>query len=1149
MPPPASRPDPESSAPDAATLFERFLDAIEAGDEPDFAALLAEHPEQAAALSLLHERWERLDTAMDQLMPAALAEESYFHALMSARESLGPAPALQRRHAGEVLGDYRLLRRLGGGAMGEVWEAEQLSLRRRVAFKLLRPEQASAERAHQLAEEARAGGCLDHPGIVTVYAAGEIEGVPYIAQQLVGDGLTLADVLTHLRRRETRRPQHDRRMARLLLDVASAMQAAHAAGILHRDLKPSNILIGTDDRPRVSDFGLAVALHDLPAGHPGLVGTCAYMSPEQASGSEGAIDRRSDVFSLGAVLYEALTLQRAFPGEAAVDVLRRVVEEVPPDARKLQPTLPADLAVICSKALEKRRADRYQDMAALADDLRRFLAHEPIRAAPPGALGRLRRWVVRHPAWSTAASLGSLLLLLVSLALLREVDLRLTAERASSRADQSAESARATATIARVREQGALLASYIANVHAAALNLERGEPIEARLRLASCPSELRGWEWDHLALRADTSRLHLQRHDAPVSSLAVTPDGGLVFSAALDGTLGLWDGRSGRRLHTFGSPEERGRARSAVRSVAISADGWTLLSGGDDGLVHVWDPTDGQERLWDTTEGQESLVLMGHRAGVAAVGCSGDGTLVVSGSDDGIVHVTDLRADEMYELVAPRGSAVRSLAVSADGRRFAVGTRSGSVGLWDAASGQSLLEFVSVGLGEARVALDATGSQLFIADVSGRVRCYPIEAAPSAVRAGEPQAPEAALVDARSSADEVGEQPAAVDPVETIEGPGGPVDALACDAAGDVLLVAAGGRVLLVDRAGHRRALPTGVGGAVTAVALSADGRCLLAGADDGDTCLWDVGLAGARELVLTSGVRPAPTCLALADGGRTIVCAALQRPEISVYDGSGTLRRLLHGHMAGISDVAVSADGRRVASASYDGVVRLWDGESGSPLGLVGGHVAGATALDLTSDGAWLASGDPLGQVRVWRWPAQDVTVRTAPGLQRVTQVAIAPDGRRVVAGDERGTVVLWEGADPARVLRRGPGFDDGLLALSRHGEVLVRAGARDDSFARWDFASGQHWSARLGVREGLAALSLAPDGRRLFGASWRDSLVRVWDVDSARPLAFLAGHEGHVTAAAISPDGSRLVTAGSDGVLRAWETAASLAGAGSSR
>ena len=310
---------------------------------------------------------------------------------------------------GGVVGDFRLVQEIGRGGMGTVWEAEQISIGRSVALKILHPHYClTSAGLLRFQREAAAAGRIDHSGVVTVYAIGESEGVHYIAQQLVGDGQSLADWIGELRESGETLPEDYRKAARIIAEVAGAVEAAHREGVIHRDLKPGNILLGPDGKPRVGDFGLASV-----AGNPALSrtgdfqGTLAYMSPEQAASRRMGIDERTDIFSLGATLYEALAGVRPFEGDSPQQIVRKILQEEPADPRRYRSRIPRDLAVICLRAMEKRPENRFACMDELAADLLRFLNGESIRSVPPGWPVRAARWCRRHP-WPTAAAVLTL---------------------------------------------------------------------------------------------------------------------------------------------------------------------------------------------------------------------------------------------------------------------------------------------------------------------------------------------------------------------------------------------------------------------------------------------------------------------------------------------------------------------------------------------------------------------------------------------------------------------------------------------------------------------------------------------------------------------------------------------------------------------
>ena len=400
--------DSDTPPPDAETIY---AEASSAGGEVDIEALCALHPASAAALRRLHAQHRRYAALVAP--PPEDDPGSLFHRAQGVVE-LQPDQS-RRFQAGETVGDFRLVRFLGRGGMGQVWEAEQSGLRRRVALKFLLGGRIDKRTVDYFLREARAGGRVQHPNVVGTIACGTTEGVEWIAQELVPGSRTLRDAIEDFRRDSSLPANYWRGVARLVEQVARGMQAAHEAGVVHRDLKPQNILVDDRDRPRIADFGLARVADETVLSKSGdVVGTWHYMSPEQASGRRGGVDHRSDVFSLGTVLYELLTLERPFNGDNEAMVAERIALWDPPDPRKLRSQCPRDLAVVALHALEKRPSARYQSMAEFAEDLRRFAADEPVRARPSSAWERSRKWARRNPAASMGMLVGAVALAAVS---------------------------------------------------------------------------------------------------------------------------------------------------------------------------------------------------------------------------------------------------------------------------------------------------------------------------------------------------------------------------------------------------------------------------------------------------------------------------------------------------------------------------------------------------------------------------------------------------------------------------------------------------------------------------------------------------------------------------------------------------------------
>jgi len=391
------RPTPED-------LLGTFLEAHPTPSPAEVEALCTEHPDHASDLRRL------LKQAAPQ-QPATDQTATLFH------PKIAPVPASSGPWSitpGKTLGDFTLIQRLGRGGMGEVWEAQQKSLGRKVALKLLLPERVDQKGLDFFAREARAGGRLAHPGIISVFGTGETDGLHWISMELIEDACDLRHSLEEIRE-ETELPEdYYSQVAQFTAEVADALEAAHASHVIHRDLKPGNIMVTPDEHPKVADFGLAKLVDENSLSVAGdVAGTYFYMSPEQVATKRAGLDHRTDIFSLGVVLYEMLTLVRPFEGDTTEQVAQKILWEEAPSPTTIRSRVPRDLAVICGKAMEKDPGRRYQTMGELAADLRRHLANEPILAKPSGPLVRLQKWVRRNPTKSTALGLLAVALVVV----------------------------------------------------------------------------------------------------------------------------------------------------------------------------------------------------------------------------------------------------------------------------------------------------------------------------------------------------------------------------------------------------------------------------------------------------------------------------------------------------------------------------------------------------------------------------------------------------------------------------------------------------------------------------------------------------------------------------------------------------------------
>jgi tetratricopeptide (TPR) repeat protein len=392
-------------------VADEFLSRQKRGENPDVEEFVARYPHAAAIL--------RNVLASLRLIDQSVVIEN------------GEADAEAARQPQE-LGDFRIVREVGRGGMGIVYEAEQLSLGRKVALKVL-PLAATLDprRLQRFHNEARAAACLHHNHIVPVFSVGSDRGVHFYAMQLI-EGWTLDAVIRDARPPEgeptvpakaesapstapaaalsTVTPRRDaayfRKVAELGAQAAEALDYAHQMGVIHRDVKPSNLMLDGRGQLWVTDFGLAQLQTDAgPTLTGDLVGTLRYMSPEQALAQRVPVDQRTDVYSLGATLYELLTLRPVFLGEDRQELLRQIAFDEPTPPRRLDRAIPAELETIVRKALEKSPQDRYATAQELADDLRRFLEDKPIRARRPSWRQVALKWARRHRpvVWAAAA--------------------------------------------------------------------------------------------------------------------------------------------------------------------------------------------------------------------------------------------------------------------------------------------------------------------------------------------------------------------------------------------------------------------------------------------------------------------------------------------------------------------------------------------------------------------------------------------------------------------------------------------------------------------------------------------------------------------------------------------------------------------------
>lgn len=1086
-------------------LNDNELERIARGDEDE----LAKHEKHLNSCSECRARLEDEKLFADVQVAIAHVEDK-----------AEPTEEVLQIDGGPIAG-YRILSEIHRGGQGVVYKAIQENTNRIVALKILLQGAFASQRQRQRFErEIDVAASLKHPNIVTVYDSGVSHNRHYFAMEYV-EGKPLESQILRVSKEGSSRSSKERKEERrhlleMFQRICEAVAHAHQRGIIHRDLKPSNIRLEEDGEPRILDFGLAKLAFTANAEDQAFqtregefLGTLAYASPEQTTGDPDAVDIRSDVYSLGMILYELLAGQRPYPVEGDLSLtLANIRESEPNRLSRLDPSIDNELETIVSTALAKEPQRRYQSAHELSVDLGHYLRGEPINAKRDSSWYLLGKAVRRHRGLVTTAALFLAVIstaLVVSLAFWRQavidrndaIEAGGVAKRAMNSAEEQRELAIKKGEAAVASRDEAEFQAYAANIAAADGALRHLDVADAKLRLNNAPEKHRNWEWHYLRRQLDSSNATLQGNNSYVEQIRLLSQRNLLISTGWDRTVRLWDPDKGKELHRF-------ELDDPVWSLAVSKDEQFVAAGDWNHTVRVWN-VDTKELISSFKAPTRRLpaVAFHPQMDVLLVGCwpFGDDEEQILPQ----IICFDFKTAKVFKRITVK-EVPHHIRFSQDGTEFFT-TEVTKTGVWDAGGLERKGELPGRMLAidsEANKYVSTDGRELWIAQRTDSQR------------------------------------------LAELTGHRGEVFCAAFSDTGK--WIATGGRDKTVriwdGESGELVRTCLGHEWTVTSLCFERSTKMFYSASWDQTIKRWKVDSDSSVERIQAHDL--AITDLQVSSDGRLLATSSLDE-SIKIWDlNQRKCLAELHGHRKAVQSVAFSQDVQLLASASWDGTVGVWELAplasqkllplTSLPSRSLPGHKDLALGVCFHPSTGQLLSCSRDNTIRLWDLSTNKL-LRVIQGHDdHVHSITFNSDSNLLASSGHR-SIRLWDAKTyaPLGMFDRNILREDYSLAFTPNSQFVV-AGLDAKTLRFWDSSSFEVVESVYAHTDEIYSVRFSPDQSRMVSVA-SDATVKVWDLEHRLPLLTLTLPSSKVQRIAFTSQGEILVAGTETGELIFWD------------